>query len=176
MPCARRANSPKPIDRLVAGLGDGLAVLEIDVALRDAEHARGKGDDLRAHRLAGEERRVAGIHRLAAGEGADALGDRAGVADGHDDVLDAAADLVGDDLRERGARALALGGGAGRDRDLAARQHPHRHALERAEAGALDVIAEADADEAAFVERRAPAARGSFRNRRSASAVACPFG
>ena len=38
---------------------------------------------------------------------------------------------------------------------FAARQHPHRDALERAQARALDVIAEPDADEAAFVERRA---------------------
>ena len=45
----------------------------------------------------------------------------AGVADGHDDVFDAAAELIGDDLRQRRARALALVGGAGRDRDLAVR-------------------------------------------------------
>ena len=81
--------------------------------------ARRERDDLLAHAVAGHHRRGAGIDRLAAREGADALRDRGGVAHGHHDVLDAAAELVGDDLRQRRARALALVGGAGRDRDLA---------------------------------------------------------
>ncbi len=83
------------------------------------------------------------------------LGDGAGIADRHHDVLDAAADLFGDDLRQRGAGALALIGGAGGDCDLAARQDPHGDALERAEPGAFDVIADADADQPALLERRA---------------------
>ena len=79
----------------------------------------------------------------------------------HDDVLDAAAEMVGDDLRQRRARALALRGGAGRDRDLAVRQDAHGDALERTEARALDVIADADAEIAALRRAPWPAARGS---------------
>ena len=146
--------------RPVAAAGNGLAVFEIDSAFLDAEGARRERNELGAHRDAGELRRAAGIDRLPAGERADALGDRRGIADGHHDVFDAAADLFGDDLRQRGAGALALVGGAGRNRDLAARQHPHGHALERTEAGALDVVGDADADEAALAE----AARWRWRN------------
>ena len=132
--------------RLVARCRDRQAVFEIDVAFVDAERARRQRDDLRSHRFAGELCGAAGIDRLAAGEGADALSDGAGVADGHHNVVDAAADLLGDDLRQCRARPLALAGGAGGDRDFAARQHAHGHALERAEAGAFDIIADADAD------------------------------
>ena len=116
-------------------------------------HARRERDDLPAHVPAGDQRRRAGIDRLPARESADALRDRRRIADRHDDVLDAAADLVGDDLRQRRAGALPLRGGAGRDRDLAVRQHPHRHALERSEPGAFHVIADADAEIAALFAR-----------------------
>ena len=42
-----------------------------------------RGDHLLLHRLAGDHRRRSGVDRLAAGEGADALRDRAGVAGAH---------------------------------------------------------------------------------------------
>src|ERR1041385_5902898 len=57
--------------------------------------------------------------------------------------------MIGDDLRQRGARALALRRGAGRDRDLAVRHDADGDAFERAEPGAFDVIADADAEIAA---------------------------
>ena len=81
------------------------------------------------------------------------MGDSRCVADRHHYVRDPAADLFGDDLRQRGARALALAGGAGRDRDFAARQYPHNHALKRTETGPLDVIGKPNADEPSFIER-----------------------
>ena len=140
---------------LIARCRDCQAVLKIDVGFVGAERTRRQRDDLLAHRFAGELRRAAGIHRLAAGERADALGDGTGIADRHHDVLDAAADLFGDDLRQRGAGALALIGGAGRDRDLAARQDANGDALERTEPGAFDIIADADADQPALIECRA---------------------
>ena len=149
------------IDGLLPPRAGGAAVLDVDVALADAERAGGQHDDLLAHVVAGHQRGGAGIDRLAAGERADALRDRGGVARGHDDVLHAAADPVGDDLRQRRARALALRCGAGRDRDLAVGQDAHGDALERPEPRALDVIADADADIAAFARAPWPGARES---------------
>src|SRR5262249_49024263 len=112
----------------------------------------GRGDGL-GRAPAGARGGRAGIARLAARKTADALRDRRRIGDGHHDVLDAAADLVGDDLRQRGARALPLVGGAGRDRDLAVGEDAHADTLERAEAGALAGVGEADADIAALGQR-----------------------
>ena len=60
------------------------------------------------------------------------------------------AELVGDQLREDGRVALALGGQAGRDLDLAGGLDVHVRALVGADAGALDVAGEPDADPAAL--------------------------
>src|SRR6202034_3968145 len=141
--------------RLIARCRRRLAVVEIYVVFVDAERACRQRNDLLAHRFTGELRRAAGVHRLAAGESAHALGDGAGIADRHYDVLDAAADLLGDDLRQRGAGTLALIGGAGGDSDLTARQDAYGDALKRAEPGAFDVIANADTDQPALLKRRA---------------------
>ena len=56
-------------------------------------------------------------------------------------------------MRQRRARALALCGRAGGDRDLAAGQHAHGHAFEWSQPGALDIIADADAEIAALRAR-----------------------
>src|SRR4029077_18046847 len=117
---------------------------------RNAERAGRGRDHLLADVLSGDHRRRTGIDRLPAGEGADALGDRAGVARAHHDVLDAAAEMIGDDLRQRGAGALALGRRAGCDRGLAVRHDADGDALERPQARAFDIIADADAEVSAF--------------------------
>src|SRR5260221_12461254 len=82
---------------------------------------------------------------MTAREGADPLRDRRRVADGHDDVFDAAADLIGDDLRQRRARALPLRRRAGRDRDLGVGQDADGPALERPEPRPFYVVRESDA-------------------------------
>ena len=162
MPCASARKLAERHRRLVAAARGGAAVLDVDLAL-PARRARAR----RARRSAcarcspAMQRGGAGIDRLPAGECADALRDRRGVAGGHHDVFDAAADMVGHDLRQRRARALSLDGGAGRDRDLAVGQHAHGDALERPEARAFDVIADADAEIAALGARVGSAARGS---------------
>ena len=57
--------------------------------------------------------------------------------------------MIGDDLRQRGAGALALGRSSGCHRDLAVRHDADGDALERSQAGAFDVVADADAEIAA---------------------------
>ena len=56
------------------------------------------------------------------------------------------AEHVGDDLREDGRVALALGGQTGGDLDLAGGLDVHVGALVGTDAGALDVAGQADAD------------------------------
>ena len=90
--------------------------------------------------------RRAAHHGRAGGEGADGVRHLAGVAGGDLDVLEPHAEGVGDDLREGGLVALALRGEAGRDLDLAGGLDVHVGALVGADAGALDVAGEADAD------------------------------
>ena len=139
-----------------------------------------------AHVVPGHQRGGAGIDRLAAGERAHSLRDRSGVARGHDDILHAAADPVGHDLRQGRARALSLRCGAGRDRDLAVGEDAHGHTLERPEPRPLHVIADADAEIAPFGARaalaraKAPVVRecerpasGSSENLRSHRRAAC---
>ena len=118
---------------LVAASRAGASVRDLDVVVGNAEHTAGERDDLCPDAAGGHQRGRAGVDRLAAGKSADALRDRRRIADRHDDVLDRAADLVGDDLRQCRARALPLRGSPGRDRDLAVGEHPHRDALERTE-------------------------------------------
>ena len=60
--------------------------------------------------------------------------------------LDVHAELIGDDLREHGEVPLALRADAGRDAHLAARLDRDARAFVRADAGALDVADDADAD------------------------------
>src|SRR5262249_36603311 len=117
-----------------------------------AERVRRERNQLRADGLTGNYCRTARIHRLAGAEGANAVGDGRSVADRHDDVFEAAADLFGDDLRQRCARALALAGGATGNRDFAAWQHSHSHALKRTEASSLNVIGKSNADKPSFIE------------------------
>ena len=131
----------------VGALDPGGAVAELDVVLARLEHVGGGVDDL----LADEERRlvdgVAGDDGGAAREGGDAPVEGAGVALDQDHVLDGDAELVGDDLAEHGLVALPLRGQAGVDVDLAGdRVDLDVPALVGAEAGALDVEGEAEAE------------------------------
>ena len=70
-------------------------------------------------------------------------------------------ELVGDDLREDGRVALPLGGEAGRDLDLAGGLDVHVRALVGADAGALDVAGQADADPAPLGGHLAPGTPGT---------------
>src|SRR5204863_2225442 len=70
------------------------------------------------------------------------------------DVVEACAELRGGDLRERGRVALSLRDDADQHVHLAARIHAHGRALERAEAGALEIARDADPE-----PRRRPALR-----------------
>ena len=154
----------------------------------NAERARRQRRSPASHVVARDLRRGAGVDRLPAGE-APMPCEIAAVSPGHHDVLDPAAEVVGDDLGERRARALALRGGAGRDRDLAVRHDADGDALERAEARALDVIADADAEiaalgaglglpraEAVVARQLDGAAAGSSGSRRCRRPAACRRG
>ena len=87
-------------------------------------------------------------HGGARGEGADGVRHLAGVAGGDLDVLEAHAEGVGDDLREDGLVALALGGQAGGDLDLAGGLDVDVGAFVGPDPGALDVARQPDADPA----------------------------
>ena len=89
-------------------------------------------------------------HGVAAGEGADAERDAPGVAEDALDGLVVDLQLVGDDLGQHRARALALWGGARVDGHLPGRVDAHARALERARARGLVVDADAQPDQAAL--------------------------
>ena len=76
-------------------------------------------------------------------------------AKGEDDVLGRDLPEIGHDLGEDRLHALALRAGAARDVDLARRVDPDKGALERADAGALDIAADAEAEIAALAARLA---------------------
>ena len=97
---------------------------------------------------------AAGDHKRAAGERAPAIGRAVGVAMHNPDAVRRDAKLVGDKLRERGAKALTVGTGADPQFDISGRVHRHldrfpaeRHAHAaggeggRAVAGALGKVA-----------------------------------
>ena len=101
-----------------------------------------------------------GIGGDAAGEAADAIGDGAGVAGHHVDVLVADADRIGGDLGEGGLVALSLWRRAAGHDDAPAGIEPQDGALEGPEADALDADRHADAPIAALgAEPRLLAAR-----------------
>src|SRR5262249_2416663 len=146
--------------RPVAAARAGMAVLELDLGLRNFEDPGGKRNDLLAHALSGHARGRSGIDRLATGERAHALRDCSRAARAHENVGHRAADLVGDDLRERGGGSLPLRGRAGCDRNLTVGKDPHGHAFEWAEPRALDIVADPDAEVAAARTRcRLPRAK-----------------
>ena len=117
--------------------------------------------------LRGDQRGAAGDHQRAAGEGAPAVGRAVGVAVHDLDHVGRDADLVGDDLRQRGAQALAVRRGADARLDEAGRIDGDDHRLpagrdlhaargegRAAVAGALGEGRKADAEIAALA--RAP--------------------
>ncbi len=93
---------------------------------------------------------VAGHDRRARREGADRVLQPPRVAGDDLDVLEGDAELVGDDLGEDGLVALALGAEPGGDLDLAGRFDEDVAALVGADAGALDVGRQADAEHPAL--------------------------
>jgi hypothetical protein len=88
---------------------------------------------------------VAGHHRAAAREGADAPIELVSVAGYPVDVGDRDTDLVGDDLGEAGEMALALGADAGGEQHPAAALDLDSGALMGADAGAFDIEHHPDA-------------------------------
>src|SRR5262249_58881067 len=81
--------------------------------------------------------------------------DRRGVGKRHDHIVGINAPGIGHDLCKNRLHALALGTGSGRHEELARRIDPYRGALERANARALDVAADAKTEVTALVSRRA---------------------
>ena len=82
---------------------------ELEVCLRRLEQVRGDRPRLIAHGLRREEDGRAPDRRPAAAARAEAVRDRARVAVDHGDVVGRDAELVSDDLGERGGCALAVG-------------------------------------------------------------------
>ena len=100
----------KPCDRdRAVGAGDFCrSVGEHDIVGRSFEQMAGDLDQLGANLSRGDQRGAAGNHQRAAGESAPAVRRAVGVAVHHLDHLGRDADLVGDDLGERRAQALAV--------------------------------------------------------------------
>src|SRR6185436_1426061 len=103
--------------------------------------------------LRGDQCRGARVRGDAARKRADTHGNRRGIAERHDDVVERDTKLIGNDLREHGGMALPLRRSTGADVDLAVLEHAHGDAFERTEARALDIGADADADVAALLAR-----------------------
>ena len=143
------------------------AVDDLEVVDRGLERLGGDPQRLLLGPPGGEVDRRAAHHGGARGEGADGVRHPAGVAGGDLDVLEAHAELVGDDLREDGLVTLALRGQPGRDLDLARGLDVHVGALVGTDPGALDVAGQADADPASL---RPPSPPGRPGTRPSRSA------
>src|SRR5262249_61794790 len=131
------------------------AVDELGVRRRSLEKVCGHVQNLVTERAAGLEDRRPGIRRDAAREAADAVRDGGSVA-GHDiDVLEADADRVGSDLRERRLIALTLRRRAARHNDTPTRVESQDGALEGTETHALHADGDTDsAVPALFAEAR----------------------
>ena len=156
------------------------AVLQHDVVCRRFQHMAGDLDQLGAHLARGDQRGAAGDHQRAAGEGAPAVRRAVGIAVHDFDHVGRDADLVGDDLRQRGAQALAVRRGADARLDEAGRIDRDDHRLpagrdlhaargkgRAAVAGALGEGRKADAEIAALGARFfLPLAEGRQRRRR----------
>src|SRR5690606_16201604 len=82
------------------------------------------------------------------GERTDRIGEPAGVAGGHHNLVDRHSELVGHDLSEDRLVALALRGQTGGHDDGAVGLDPDEPALVWPDAGALDIAGHADADPA----------------------------
>ena len=126
---------------------------------RGLEQVRGGVEHLLAQGLGREPRGAAGEHRAAARIGAGPARHRGAVALQHAHVLDAAAEMLGDHLRERGLQSLPVRRDAECRRDGAGRvdadgrclgagvdRHAGRDRDARADAGQLGVARDADAE------------------------------
>src|SRR5262249_56052908 len=89
------------------------------------------------------------------GDGPKADRNGRGVGKRQDHIVGVNAPGIGHDLGKNRLHALALGSGSGRHEELARRIDPYRGALERANARALDVAADAETEVTALVSRRA---------------------
>ena len=144
---ARRASSPSDID-FVAAAGGGAPILDVDLGLRHAQRARGERDDLLctlSPAISADEPALIACRLAKAPMPCE-------IAPVSPTVMTMSSIRQPTWSATICARSwcLALGGGAGRDRDLAVREHAHAHALERTEPGALDVVADPDAEIAAL--------------------------
>src|SRR5262249_19000114 len=143
---------------------------EAHLRTRHADHADAAGAQFEIGRRAFEEmgrdrkdlvaQPAAGkVHRRRGGDGAAARhrakadGNRRGVGEGQNNVLRGDFPEIGNDLGKDRLHALPLWGSAARDVDLAPGIDPAAGALERPGPGALDVIADAEAEIAVLGER-----------------------
>src|SRR5438132_61044 len=85
-------------------------------------------------------------HGLPAGEAALAMGNDGGIAGRHADLIGCHAELLGADLRQRGLDALPHRHRAGVDGNAPGAADAHDAGFEWAAAGALDAVADADAE------------------------------
>ena len=122
---------------------------------RALQQIGGDREHLGAQPLARAVNRRRQRHGAAARDRAEAHRDGRRVGKRNDHVVGIDAPGIGDDLRKDRLHALPLRAGAGGDVDLAGRIDAHRRAFERADAGALDIAADAEAEIAALFARRA---------------------
>ena len=108
---------------------------------------------LAAHGSGRQQGGGAGIHHDATGKGADTHGDAGSVGQHHIDLRNCDTQLISANLRQRGLVSLALGRCASEDTDPSGLLHAHRRALERPQAGTLDIVGQGDAQQAAFGAR-----------------------
>ena len=149
---------------LVAGHADDAdrAVAQLEIARRAFQHVGGDGEGLFAQHFAGVVDR--GRERSPCC-GSRSCRSRSAIAEVSASAMTTSSRLdlpgVGHHLREDRLHALPLRTGAGGDIDLAGRIDAHHGALERPDAGALDVAAEAEAEIAALRARLALALRNA---------------
>src|SRR5258705_4894495 len=149
--------------------------MKLEIVRCDIQH-RGRG----LLRLFGDEIRCAvdGIargHGLPAGKGAEPERRRRGVAGNDENLRRLDAERSRYDLSEHGLDALPLRGRARGDGDASGGKHANGRALEGTAPGALDVIAQPDADEAARFAR-AVLARGGIVPTRGIERAVLTFG
>ncbi len=99
------------IDAVGAGDGD-FALFGDKIGSSGFEQVRGGVEHFLAHGLRGERRRAARKHHAAAGIGAGAAGDGGAVAMHDADILEADAEMFGNDLRQCRFKPLAVRGDA----------------------------------------------------------------
>ena len=131
------------------------AIAQFEIGLRAFQQIGGDGEDLVAQPLARVVQRRRQGDRAAARHRAEPDRDRGGVGKRDHDIVGRDLPDIRCHLREDRLHALALRTGAGCDVDLAGRVDADKGALERPDAGSLDVAADAEPEMAALPARLA---------------------